>query len=55
MEGHGRTMTRWTPDNLKGKAVTVVGLGQSGLASARFCRAAGAIVTVSEAGDANAF
>ena len=56
MEGHGRTiMTRWTPDNLRGKAVTVVGLGQSGLASARFCRAAGAIVTVSEAGDANAF
>ena len=48
-------MTRWTPDNLKGKTVTVVGLGQSGLASARFCRAAGAIVTVSEAGDANGF
>jgi len=48
-------MTRWTPDNLKGKAVTVVGLGQSGLASTRFCRAAGAIVTVSEAGDASAF
>ena len=48
-------MTRWTPDNLKGKAVTVVGLGQSGLASTRFCRAVGAIVTVSEAGDASAF
>jgi UDP-N-acetylmuramoylalanine--D-glutamate ligase len=55
MEGRGHTMTRWTPDNLKGKTVTVVGLGESGLASARFCRAAGAIVTVTEAGDANGF
>jgi UDP-N-acetylmuramoylalanine--D-glutamate ligase len=48
-------MTRWTSDNLAGKTVTVVGLGKSGLASARFCRAAGATVTVSEAGQADGF
>jgi len=48
-------MTRWTPDSLKGKAVTVVGLGKSGLACACFCHAADAIVTVSEAGDSNRF
>ena len=48
-------MTRWTSDNLVGKTVTVVGLGKSGLASARFCRAAGATVTVSEAGQADGF
>ena len=48
-------MCRWTSDNLAGKTVTVVGLGRSGLASARFCRSAGAAVTVSEAGPADAF
>jgi UDP-N-acetylmuramoylalanine--D-glutamate ligase len=48
-------MTRWTSDNLAGKTITVVGLGKSGLASARFCRAAGAAVTVSEAGQADGF
>jgi UDP-N-acetylmuramoylalanine--D-glutamate ligase len=47
--------TRWTPDNLAGKAVTVVGLGKSGLAAARFCQKAGARVTVSEAGAAATF
>lgn len=44
-----------TSDNLKDRAVTVVGLGQSGLAAARFCRAAGARVTVSEAGGPERF
>ncbi len=48
-------MHRWTSDNLAGKTVTVVGLGKSGVASARFCRSAGAAVTVSEAGPADAF
>lgn len=48
-------MTRRTFDNLAGKTVTVVGLGKSGLAAARFCRAAGAAVTVSEAGQADGF
>jgi len=47
--------TPWTTDNLTGKAVTVVGLGKSGLAAARFCREAGARVTVSEAGRADGF
>ena len=48
-------MRRWTSDNLTGKAVTVVGLGRSGLAAARFCHSAGARVTVSEAGPAEEF
>ena len=48
-------MDLWTADNLKNRAVTVVGLGRSGLAAARFCRAAGARVTVSEAGTADHF
>ena len=48
-------MHHWTPDNLKNHAVTVVGLGKSGLAAARFCRGAGAAVTVSEAGEAEGF
>ncbi len=48
-------MDLWTADNLKNRAVTVVGLGRSGLAAARFCRAAGARVTVSEAGAADHF
>ena len=48
-------MDCWTTDNLKGRAVTVVGLGRSGLAAARFCRAAGARVTVSEAGAGDRF
>lgn len=48
-------MGRWTSDNLAGKTVTVVGLGKSGLAAARFCRTAGAAVTVSEAGQADGF
>jgi UDP-N-acetylmuramoylalanine--D-glutamate ligase len=48
-------MHPWTPDNLKGRTVTVVGLGKSGLAAARFCRGAGAAVTVSEAGQAESF
>ena len=48
-------MNRWTTDNLKGRSVTVVGLGKSGLAAARFCRSAGAAVTVSEAGQAEGF
>jgi UDP-N-acetylmuramoylalanine--D-glutamate ligase len=48
-------MKRWNADNLEGRAVTVVGLGKSGLAAARFCRAAGARVTVSETGEADRF
>jgi UDP-N-acetylmuramoylalanine--D-glutamate ligase len=48
-------MHRWTTDNLKDRSVTVVGLGKSGLAAARFCRGAGAAVTVSEAGEAGGF
>ena len=48
-------MDLWTADNLKNHAVTVVGLGRSGLAAARFCRAAGARVTVSEAGAVDHF
>jgi len=48
-------MTRWTSDNLAGRTITVVGLGKSGLAAARFCRSAGARVTVSEAGTADGF
>lgn len=48
-------MKHWTSDNLAGRTVTVVGLGKSGLAAARFCRAAGARVTVSEAGTADGF
>ena len=48
-------MDLWNADNLKNRAVTVVGLGRSGLAAARFCRAAGARVTVSEAGAADHF
>jgi UDP-N-acetylmuramoylalanine--D-glutamate ligase len=46
---------RWTSDQLRNKAVTVVGLGRSGLAAARFCHAAGARVTASEAGPAEMF
>jgi UDP-N-acetylmuramoylalanine--D-glutamate ligase len=48
-------MHPWTSDNLRGRVVTVVGLGKSGLAAARFCRGAGAEVTVSEAGRAENF
>jgi len=48
-------MHRWTTDNLKNQTVVVVGLGKSGLAAARFCREAGAAVTVSEAGPAERF
>ncbi|HSO21199.1 MAG TPA: UDP-N-acetylmuramoyl-L-alanine--D-glutamate ligase, partial [Desulfosarcina sp.] len=48
-------MNCWTVDNLKSRAVTVVGLGRSGLAAARFCRRAGARVTVSETGAVDRF
>jgi UDP-N-acetylmuramoylalanine--D-glutamate ligase len=48
-------MHRWTKAHLNGQNVTVVGLGKSGLAAARFCCTAGAAVTVSEAGEAEGF
>jgi len=44
-----------TNDTLNHRTIVVVGLGRSGLAAARFCRAAGARVVVAEAGQAERF
>jgi UDP-N-acetylmuramoylalanine--D-glutamate ligase len=43
-----------SPPNLRGKRVTVVGLGRSGVAAARLCAREGAVVTVTDSRNAAA-